>query len=180
MKTYSIDPKIADAIESITNDFKWTFYDHTVQKENRITDKDVCQFIVNYNDYKKVIENIVNTLMGAIKEQTDYNIKKLVRAKFNLTLADGIDVEYSAPHADIWVVNPCISCVYYVNDSDGDTVFFDKVHGDDMNELNIIDSVSPKKGTFALFNSTRYHAKGKQTSKKRIVGNFVFLVEKHL
>ena len=44
------------------------------------------------------------------------------------------------------------TAVYYVNDSDGDTLFFDS-------DMNIVKRVTPKKGRLALFDGTIFHAK---------------------
>jgi len=60
------------------------------------------------------------------------------------------------------------SMIYYVNDSDGPTRFFDE-HG------NIIKTVYPKKGTAVLFPSNTIHASSCPiNSSKRIVINYVF------
>ena len=64
------------------------------------------------------------------------------------------------------------SLLYYVNDSDGDTLFFD-------NDLNVIKRVSPKKNTAILFDSNILHAGSNPIkSKKRIVINTIFKMEK--
>ena len=43
--------------------------------------------------------------------------------------------------------------LYYVNDSDGDTLFFDN-----KDKLNIIKRVSPKKGRVVHFDNNKLHA----------------------
>ena len=71
----------------------------------------------------------------------------------------------------------CLSCIYYVTESDGDTVFFNKQYGDKLEGLKVVDRVSPTRGTYTLFDSTIYHAKGHQKTNKRIAGNFIWLLE---
>ena len=63
------------------------------------------------------------------------------------------------------------SLLYYVNDSDGDTKFFD-------NDYNQIQSVTPKKGRSVFFNSNLLHA-GSNPIKNdvRIVVNSILEVE---
>tara|TARA_R110000772_G_scaffold263080_1_gene382620 strand:- start:62 stop:613 length:552 start_codon:yes stop_codon:yes gene_type:complete len=60
-----------------------------------------------------------------------------------------------------------ISIIYYVNNSDGDTLFFDE-------ELNIIKRVSPRQGRAVVFHSNIKHAASCPiNSKYRQVINFV-------
>ena len=59
-------------------------------------------------------------------------------------------------------------CLYYVNDSDGDTIFFD----DDENEIK---RVSPKKGRIAFFDGSIKHCTSTPSKNKRVVLNFNFI-----
>ena len=72
--------------------------------------------------------------------------------------------------------NPHHVLIYYVNDSDGDTFFFDRRHGEvwitDGN-YKVIDRVSPKKGRFVLFDGSIYHAgSNPREYDRRMVLNF--------
>ena len=66
------------------------------------------------------------------------------------------DLKY--PH---WV------CLYYVNDADGDTIFYD----DKKNEIK---RVTPKKGRIAFFDGSIRHSSGIPVNNKRIVINICF------
>ena len=58
--------------------------------------------------------------------------------------------------------------LYYVNDSDGDTIFFNK-------NKKEIKRVKPKKGTGVLFKSNTLHAGSNPiNSDKRMVINYIF------
>ena len=76
------------------------------------------------------------------------------------------------PHTDLdfphWV------CLYYVNDSDGDTIFFK----DDQKTK--IKSVSPKKGRIVFFDGSIYHSSSVPTKHHRIVVNINFLSNIHI
>ena len=62
--------------------------------------------------------------------------------------------------------------LYYVNDSDGDTLFFD-------NDLNITKRVTPKKNRAILFDSNMLHAGANPIKNEtRIVINIIFKMEK--
>ena len=72
----------------------------------------------------------------------------------------------SIPHIDSdihhWV------CLYYINDSDGDTIFYD-------NNKNEVKRVSPKKGRIAFFDGSIYHSSGAPSKIHRAVINYNFL-----
>ena len=73
--------------------------------------------------------------------------------------------EYDSPHIDMEMGHTV--CLYYVNNTDGDTFFF--------NGKNIIKRVSPKKGRCVLFDGKIFHASSKPTKEKRIVINYNFI-----
>ena len=70
------------------------------------------------------------------------------------------------PHIDVDI--PHWVCLYYVNDSDGDTVFF---KDDKVTEIK---RVSPKKGRIAFFNGSIFHAGTPSGTNSRAVINFNF------
>ena len=74
------------------------------------------------------------------------------------TAHEGIHVDLEIPH---------MVCIYYINDAEGDTVFFD-------NDNNEIKRVSPKKGRMALFSGDIKHT-GSTPSTLRNIINYNFL-----
>ena len=58
-------------------------------------------------------------------------------------------------------------CLYYVNDSDGDTILYD----DNGKEIK---RISPKKGRIVFFDGTIEHSAGVPTQTNRIVVNIAF------
>lgn len=91
--------------------------------------------------------------------------------------------------------NSC-SLVYYINDSDGDTVFFDKTKENFpyslyqkftqtkdwyKNQEKFFDKIifrnSPKKGTAVIFDGSIYHASSTPTKGKRAIFNFCYSKE---
>ena len=65
---------------------------------------------------------------------------------------------------------PHWTCLYYVNDSDGDTIFFD-------NDKNEIKRVSPKKGRVIFFDGKIPHSGNYLTQNERIGVNINFIGE---
>lgn len=84
-----------------------------------------------------------------------FNKKQLevIRCKANLQhQVTGNKKEYhNTPHIDEDGIKHWV-CIYYVNDSDGDTLFFDN-----KKDCNITDRISPKKGRFLFFKGEKLH-----------------------
>ena len=93
-----------------------------------------------------------------------------IKSNLNVNLTDYKEENYQPPHMDL-SLETFQSLVYYVNDSDGDTYFFDE-------DLNIVDTVSPKKNRAIVFPSNMIHA-GSNPIKSgiRMVINFIFSEE---
>jgi len=108
-------------------------------------------------------------------ERTGNYYEEVYRAKANFQPRWTEDSDkYNTVHVD--TPNPHHVLIYYVNDSDGDTFFFDRRHGEvwitDGN-YKVIDRVSPKKGRFVLFDGSIYHAgSNPREYDRRMVLNF--------
>ena len=62
------------------------------------------------------------------------------------------------PHVDV-EEGKYLSILYYIHDTDGDTVFYNNFFtGDRPTQFEEIRRVQPKKGRVVIFNSTRYHS----------------------
>jgi hypothetical protein len=78
-------------------------------------------------------------------------------------------------------VNRCIPhlvMLYYVNDSDGDTIIYDKTlddipcevdYPDEFCDLNILHKISPKKGRILFFDGRYYHSPSSPTKSMRCI-----------
>lgn len=106
-------------------------------------------------------------------------IKRVIRIKANLMVGDGSYPEgfYNGPHVDYHGDN-LMSFVYYVNDSDGDTILFNEfLDGNPHNitELTEIDRQTPKAGMGIAFDSERVHTSSTpRFTDRRVVINYVF------
>jgi hypothetical protein len=84
-------------------------------------------------------------------------IKELLRIKANITLSSKSRPagSYGMPHVDFTPLpKGLVTAIYYVNDSDGDTVMFNQI-GD---KLIPIQTIKPKRGRLVMFNGARYHS----------------------
>lgn len=90
-----------------------------------------------------------------------YTVAKLIRIKANLTVYDpnmGPN-NFGVPHIDIPGAKTAITAIYYVNDSDGDTVIFNEKWNNGLEQkLTIKERVPPKKGRLVAFNNELIHA----------------------
>jgi hypothetical protein len=158
-------------------------------------------------DFRKNDENIIHLKSGGFRhriiQNTDivspfyekylYNLKFLIEKKFkvevesfermhlNLLTPTGIKTKkYGLPHIDMPGPNGKI-LIYYINDSDGDTVIFDELH--DSNDENnsekktIIQRVTPKKSRAIMFDSNRYHSGSWPSENDRRIINLNFRVK---
>ena len=116
--------------------------------------------------YWNLVEPIINNL--------DKDIVEIGRIKANLlTQNNSGKAIINCPHVDRdregWH-----SMIYYVNDSDGDTVMFDKKGDQGFDNLQIQDTASPKKNTAVMFESDWYHTSTNPIDNPtRIVLNFM-------
>ena len=83
------------------------------------------------------------------------------RAFMHFPLVSELRTEHDNIHVD--VKYPHLVCLYYINDSDGDTFLFDKTSKDTptilkTTKLEVIKTITPKKGRVVLFNGNRYHS----------------------
>jgi hypothetical protein len=108
-------------------------------------------------------------------EQVKFQITEVIAARSFLTVPIGSN-EADHPHVDREVSHMVV--LYYVCDSDGDTIFYDKTFRDvdprDLKPgmLSEIKRITPKKGRAVVFDGSRYHASTRPTINKRLVINF--------
>ena len=116
-------------------------------------------------------------------EKAGLIFKDLLRIRLGLFPRTMIDVPYHNPHVDFYA--PHVVGLYYVNDSDGDTVLFRETFETVSLELSAqyandakfteLGRITPKKGRMALFDGKHYHASmHPKTSSHRIVVTFDF------
>lgn len=102
---------------------------------------------------------------------------KILRMKLNLLPRGGInDVgKYHTPHIDYDKEHKVF--LYYINDSDGDTIFFEETYnGKEILEFTEMDRISPKRGKGIVFSGERYHASSSPIQNSyRIVLNIDFI-----
>lgn len=163
------------------SDLTWVRHEETAGGYNGnyawIDDKNTEEsnlFVLKPNKHEKEIISFV-PLIYRIQDLVGHRIY-VDRIKLNLMLPKVKlnPQSYNRPHID-HTLPYSKTLIYYVNDSDGDTYFFDKTYtGENPGELNVIEKITPKAGSAVLFDSYRYHASSIPTIDKRSVVNIIF------
>jgi hypothetical protein len=121
------------------------------------------------------IHGFVVPVLYMFADKAGIQINNISRIRINLLLQDKTfkNYNYNFPHTD---PDSDKSFIYYINDADGDTVFFNEFKSDEFPKKFTINSrVTPQQGSGVFFNSSQYHASSNPTNHKtRYVINFNF------
>jgi hypothetical protein len=118
----------------------------------------------------------VSLIVGHFVQKTNIRLKRIVRVKGNLipNIAHKNENLDNLIHTDVpreWAGN-YVSFVYYVMDSDGDTIIF----ADD--KKTIVETSPPVKGNCVWFDSKLWHRSTVPVNnKRRVIINFILEVE---
>ena len=119
------------------------------------------------SDFCGLLDEIIKNM----EKQTDLTSGLTIeRVKLNLNTQHQktLSTSYYAPHVDVTNAKG-VTGVYYVSNSDGDTLFF--------SEGKITNRVTPKKGTMILFDNKVFHSgQPPKKSKYRCLINFNWVV----
>ena len=129
---------------------------HKIMMRNHYENKDSDVFESElYEGFKKVFDKV------------SYNNIERIKCNLNLNVTGYKKTSHQPIHRDT-NNKGYKSLLYYINDSDGDTIFFDK-------NVKQIKRVKPKKNTAVLFDSNLLHCGCNPIkSNKRAVINFIF------
>lgn len=171
-----VKPRIQDEIENVftgTN-FPYFYTAESVEldiKDTVMPDKnalDVPQFFhmfvmdgkINSQHY-----NLITPVTNKIIDTVDVDCY-VSRCKVNVNTVDTrFGDRYHTPHIDN-AFEDQLTAIYYVNDSDGDTFFFDE-------EGKVTERLTPKKGRLVWWKGRIFHAKSSPIkTPQRLVLNF--------
>ena len=186
-----------DSIKTLLTgeEFGWAFNNYSVSSAP------LDQFIQMDEPYKEHIQlrhvftmdrkiksdffKYITPLFASFEMLTGKKIKGYYRIKANLLMPQqGVTTQY--PHIDGFFLDKKgvpeavgkTTLLYYVNDSDGDTVLYNEYYtGERVNHITKQQSISPKKGRAVIFDSNQIHAGcAPVTSDYRMVINCVLEV----
>jgi hypothetical protein len=157
---------------------KSTTYNQSDYKDKNT--KDAPQFIHAFMNNGIICSqkwDVVSPLPYYFMAKTRTNLK-LARIKANITmpLSCFSEGEYYPPHKD-FSQNGGITAIYYVNDADGDTLFFEEPETPKIDgAFKEIFRLTPKKGTLIYFDNSVLHCgEPPKTSEIRALLNINFL-----
>lgn len=133
----------------------------------------------NIPNHESKVQDIANFVVSRFLEKHRLIITEEIRARSNLTFRS-LDTRPSRPHVD--VDKDHYVFLYYVNDSDGDTILYDQISDrvstytqEDLTEFK---RVSPKGGRALLFSGNRFHTwSGPQDNYSRCVINMNLIID---
>ena len=121
-------------------------------------------------------QSVYPLVLSITSQECMASANNLVRMRANLTLnAAGSSLQHHLPHIDTW--RPHWVAIYYVNDSDGDTIIFNEtndtyksgqtdINKSLSNNFTIKRRVTPKKGKVLIFEGKYYHTSSWPTVNK--------------
>jgi hypothetical protein len=189
-----VEPAVADEIERVvvSGGFPWYFQpnvNNNIRPEARKTHPTIISDDSRFEESFGFSHLIFPTqepnspwlqypkqLFEAFLNKNRLRPTRLLRIKANLLVrcsSSPTGPRPFAPHVDMptphWVM------IYYVNDSDGDTVILDKTYPDRENAA-VLRAISPKKGRAILFDGRHYHCGTAPTHHDtRVVFNYDFV-----
>jgi len=177
-----------DKIENLffSNRLPWLFLRDVALPEDEIKAAGITKLTPGIGCYIKQDEPafVNDKLLNELKiipekacEAAELKCKEIFNARsfMHFPLAEELRKEYDNIHIDVTYDH--VVCLYYVNDSEGDTFLFDKTHVElpylnkDV-KLNVRKRVTPKKGRAILFNGNIYHSSSCPSKNLRCIINF--------
>ena len=199
MKVYTdlVSEKYQRDLIQATNDMPWYFrpkianFSNSVDgkdefKDPRVTDAPAFThtFVSNGRLHSEFYQYFMPVL-EAFEKRENVTIENVIRVRGRLTTPiTGHTLEkYNPPHVDLMSPTPFKTLVYYVYDSDGDTIFFDKFFEFGQEriknvDLNKVFSHTPKQGHAVYFDGWQYHAGNTPVNyNSRCIINFDFTLK---
>ena len=99
----------------------------------------------------------------SVAKKAGLNLWNMNRVRLGMHIPDPTWTSHHGPHTDQRPRHDVV--LYYVNNSDGDTYFFD-------DDEQVIDRITPKKNTMVVFDGHTVHASSYPTKGQRITINF--------
>jgi len=170
----ALPESLADFVEDITTrfEFQWSYVDDSSGniEDGKRKFPAFAKPLYNYHDRNQIVDkdNFIRfepiiQILGTVAEISKESY--ITRARFGMHIPDSSWDSYHGPHIDQRDKHTVV--LYYVNDSSGDTYFFDE-------KLEVIDSVSPKKNRLIVFEGGTSHASSYPQSGQRITLNLNF------
>ena len=113
----------------------------------------------------------------SLAEKLDISINEIINARTFLQLPGGNLSETIAREYHVDYAKPHKVLLYYVNDSDGDTIVLKQKYPFSHNRISgltqgeVLQQISPKKGRVVMFDGSHFHSSTVPTKQLRCVIN---------
>lgn len=175
-----VDLQTKNKIEDIMFDCPWILrIDHTIKffekdkyrKFYSPIEYDVCPAIISNVEFVPQLNSLWKSLIKSVCKKISFNLKKIDRSLAGIQGIQLLDKNSKIGYPHINQKTPHLVFLYYVNDSDGNTILYD-------DRKNIKKEISPKRGRILLFDGKTYHSSSSPTKNVRciitsdLIGNF--------
>ena len=161
-----------------SNDLPW-FLNKNLNDHNQTDNPSPGLAIQSISDGKDhgMLALIFRSLAYSLAEKLDISINEIINARTFLQLPGGnlsetivreYHVDYAKPHKVL---------LYYVNDSDGDTIVLKQKYPFSHNRISgltqgeVLQQISPKKGRVVMFDGSHFHSSTVPSKQLRCVIN---------
>jgi hypothetical protein len=175
-----LDSKVFDVICKKVIDHPWRFIEYTANQDVN----EAPSFVINISDeqniYTSLYEILTIPLITACSKH-NINLNKILRIRAGLHIKQEKN-EVHLPHIDQDM--PHTGMIYYLNNSDGDTFFYneryqtgaEKGYLTDFSNTTIEKSVTPEKNKYVIFNWDQFHSSSSPSKNPyRVVINYNFI-----
>ena len=162
----ALEHEIRDTL--LSDSFPWFFNDSTTpDNAGSLT---AFQFTHSFfrtdRGWNSQWSSLIQRMLDVAQLRLGVDPTKLIRSKANLMTIRNDVPDSSLIHKDMPEPG-CNSLLYYVEDSDGDTIIFDE-------SKNITHRIAPKKNTAIFFDSNIWHSPSPPTQhKRRVIINMI-------
>lgn len=162
--------RLLDVVTDNIN-FPWFYNESIVENQKDLFGFSHVLFVDGYQNSPFFPEFI--DFFSHLENNFNIKIKNLIRARLRMTTSVGkVGVYENNMHVDYRYPNTTF--VYYLNNSDGDTVLFDKFYNEDISEAKEVKRVKPIKNNGVLFDGLRYHSGAMPSTGRRLILNINF------
>lgn len=166
----------------LSHRFPWYYSnDVTFEDNSKLNHPAMFHVFCNEQQINSPFYDNIYTLTHFVPQHIDKNVIGILQSRAFLQFplsASKIQNRLDSLHVDL--ARDHVVLLYYVIDSDGDTIIVDHKMGDDYmiyddlhhEDYNIIEKISPKKGRAVIFDGRYYHTAQQPKENIRCVINF--------
>jgi hypothetical protein len=173
-------------------EFPWHYAEKTSREVNEYGDINIAnfkdkntldcpQFVhMLFNDEPRLFSQYFESfkpIIYFVEEKTKIQPTNLYKIKANLMYSNPTfdSSKYNMPHWDWSCPKPSYTLLYYFNDADGDTIFFNETARTINGSLSVAHRITPKANSAVIFNAEQYHASTPPNlTERRMVLNVIF------